>query len=505
MQLGWKIPKNIFDQHAEFRAITNGMRAPQGKVNGLLAALAYYGIPAIDPEEKEYWRGIVMRGPPWSDEEKTGILTYCESDVDESALLFEAMLRDVKMFSHALFRGRYSGGAIARMRRIGVPVDTVVHGKLVKHWTKIKTNLIGAVDVKYNVYRKNTFKLDLFEAYLREHNIPWLRTPTGRLSTTEDTFKNGAKAYPELRDLHELRVTVDSMKLNKITVGTDGRNRILLGQFGSVTGRNQPSNTRFVFGPATWVRGLIKPGEGYGLGYLDFRAEEFAIAAWLSQDPQMIEDYMSGDPYIRLAEYADAVPAGATKDTHPEIREVYKTACLAIQYGQGAFGLAPRLGVSISEAKGILRAHQERYPVFWKWSACIVNHVMLNRQLHTAFGWPIRFGAKAEINARSVMNFPMQGNGADMLRLSCCLGTEAAISICCPIHDAVLIESELTRLDEDAERMMKFMRQASRAVLKGFEVDVEAKFIRYPDRYMDKRGASMWETIMKLLEGYGDA
>jgi DNA polymerase I len=503
IQLGWPTPKNIFDQHAEFRAITNGLRPPQGKMNGLLAALAYYGLPAIDPEEKDYWRNIVMHGPPWTEEEKAGILEYCEGDVNESAALFEYMLRDTRQFSHALFRGRYTGGAVARMRAYGVPIDTEVQGKLVRHWAKIKANLISAVDVKYNVYRKTSFNLERFEEYLKENNIPWIRTPTGRLSTAEEVFRDAAKRFPQLSDLHELRVTVDSMKLNKISVGADGRNRVLLGQFGSVTGRNQPSNTQFVFGPATWVRGLIKPAEGRGLAYLDWRAQEFAIAAALSGDQTMIADYRSGDPYIRLAAHAGAVPSDATKATHPAAREIYKTACLALQYGQGAFGLAPRLGISQAAAKSIIAAHQERYPVFWKWSACIVNHTMLNRRLHTALQWPIRYGPKVEINARSVMNFPMQGNGADMMRVACCLATEAGIQVCCPIHDAVLIESPLDRLEADAEAMMVIMRRAARAVLRGFEVDADAKYVHYPDRYMDPRGAGMWETIIKLLEGYG--
>lgn len=464
-------------------------------MNGILAALAYYGLPAIDPEEKDYWRGIVLRGPPWTDEEKAGILEYCEGDVNESSALFEYMLRDTKLLSHALFRGRYTGGAVARMRSYGVPIDTETQGKLVKHWTKIKSNLISAVDVKYNVYRRNSFNLELFD-------IPWIRTPTGQLSTAEEVFKNAAKQFPQLYDLHELRVTVDSMKLNKISVGADGRNRVLLGQFGSVTGRNQPSNTKFVFGPATWVRGLIKPGEGRGIAYLDWRAQEFAIAAALSGDPVMIADYRSGDPCIRLAAHAGAVPSDATKATHPAVREIYKTACLALQYGQGAFGLAPRLGISPAAAKSIIAAHQERYPVFWKWSACIVNHTMLNRKLHTAFQWPIQYSPRVEINARSVMNFPMQGNGADMMRVACCLGTEAGIQVCCPIHDAVLIEAPLESLEVDAEAMMAIMRKAAPRRAARLEVDADAKYIRYPDRYMDPRGAGMWETITKLLDGY---
>jgi DNA polymerase-1 len=67
----------------------------------------------------------------------------------------------------------------------------------------------------------------------------------------------------------------------------------------------------------------------------------------------MIEDYQSGDPYLRLAWSAGAVSETATKESHPAVRELYKTAALAVNYGQGAFGLAVRLGISVAAAKGL--------------------------------------------------------------------------------------------------------------------------------------------------------
>jgi DNA polymerase-1 len=41
----------------------------------------------------------------------------------------------------------------------------------------------------------------------------------------------------------------------------------------------------------------------------------------------------------------------------------------------------------------------------------------------------------------------MQGNGSEMLRLACCLATEAGIRVCAPVHDAILIEAPLEELD----------------------------------------------------------
>jgi hypothetical protein len=122
---------------------------------------------------------------------------------------------------------------------------------------------------------------------------------------------------------------------------------------------------------------------------------------------------------------------------------------------------------------------------------------MLTGGLHTVFGWRVRVPEVA--NGRSLRNFPMQANGAEMLRLACCLATEHGIEVCAPVHDAVLICAPLDRLDADVERMQDAMREASRIVLDGFELGTDAKLIRYPDRYMDERGTVMWERVMKLI------
>ena len=93
-----------------------------------------------------------------------------------------------------------------------------------------------------------------------------------------------SKTYPKLAPLKELRHALGEMRLEEIAVGPDGRNRTMLSPFGARTGRNTPSNTRFIFGPAVWLRGLIKPKPGTALAYIDWSSQEVAIAAALSGD-----------------------------------------------------------------------------------------------------------------------------------------------------------------------------------------------------------------------------
>jgi hypothetical protein len=127
-----------------------------------------------------------------------------------------------------------------------------------------------------------------------------------------------------------------------------------------------------------------------------------------------------------------------------------------------------------------------------------VDHAMLTGRLHTVFGWQVQVPAAS--NERSLRNFPMQANGAEMLRLACCLATENGIEVCAPVHDAVLIGSPLDRLEADVAAMQAAMREASRIVLGGFELSTEAAIVRHPDRYMDERGSVMWHRVMTLLD-----
>jgi hypothetical protein len=94
----------------------------------------------------------------------------------------------------------------------------------------------------------------------------------------------------------------------------------------------------------------------------------------------------------------------------------------------------------------------------------------------------------------------MQAGGAEMLRIAVILLTEAGIRVCAPVHDAILIEAPLEELDDTVVKTKDLMREASRIVLGGFELGSDVKEVRYPDRYMDKRGVVMWNKVMRLLE-----
>jgi hypothetical protein len=493
LALGWPAPERVLDLFTEFRNHTNGIPTVSGV--GLLGALAHYGLDSIGTVEKDEMRDLVLRGGPWSAAERVAILDYCESDVAALARLLPAMLPKIDL-PRALLRGRYMVAA-AQIERNGVPIDTDTFGYLKHHWSDIQDQLIADIDTNYGVYEGRTFKADRFAAWLAQNKISWPWLDSGRLDLNDNTFRDMARAYPKLAPLRELRSSLSQMRLSDLAVGHDGRNRTILSAFRARTGRNQPSNTKFIFGPAVWLRGLIQPPPGYGIAYVDWEQQEFGIAAALSGDSLMRDAYRSGDPYLAFAKQAGAAPPDATKATHKAVRDQFKACVLAVQYGMGAEAFALRIGQPPIRARELLRLHRETYRAFWAWSDRVVDHAMLTSRLHTVFGWCVQVPPIA--NARSLSNFPMQANGAEMLRLACCIGTEQGIEICAPVHDAVLICASLDRLDADVARMQQAMTEASRIVLDGFELGTDAKIVRYPDRYMDERGTVMWDRVMKLI------
>jgi len=494
LALDWPMPERILDLFAEFRCLTSGLETPFG--SGLLGAMEYFGLGGIEATEKEEMRNLALREGPYTSKEKMALLDYCQSDVDSLSLLLPAMLSKIDL-PRALLRGRYMA-ASAHMEYAGVPIDTNTFQVLKENWDVIKTTLIKQVDLNYGVFKENSFNANNFEDYLKKGNFSWPLLDSGRLDLKDETFKTMVGLYPELRKLRELRKTLAQLSLNKLNVGSDGRNRCLLSCYRSKTGRNQPSNSKFIFGLPAWSRSLIRPEPGMALAYMDYEQQEFGVATALSGDPAMTEAYRTGDPYLAFAKQTGAAPADATKDSHAEVRRQFKTCALAVQYGMGAGSLAASLGIPEREARELLRLHRHTYPVFWEWIGNAVDHAMLKGWLHSVLGWKVHVEGKA--NPRSLMNFPMQANGAEILRLACCLLTERGITVCAPIHDAVLLEAPSEEIEATVALSKKLMQEASEVVLGGFPLRLEAKIIRHPDRFKDERGEEMWDLLMEILE-----
>jgi hypothetical protein len=502
LSLGWPIPSRIVDLFTEFRLRTNfalgkaerSRLLPRG--NGLLGAAAFFGIDAMETAEKEANRALILDDGPWTVETRVRVLDYCQADVMTTARLFRAMHEGIDL-PRALIRGRYMA-AVAGMEYRGVPIDVETFGCLRDRWETIKAEIVRAED-RFGFFEGTAFREDRFNAYLARGGRWWPRFPSGRPILDDDTFKSMIGFYPELAPVRKVRSALAETRLFRgLAVGGDGRNRCLLSPFATSTGRNAPSNAKFIFGPSAWARGLIRPEPGMALAYVDYTSQEFAIAGYLSGDRAMIDAYESGrDVYLAFGSRAGVVSTDATKATHGRERKLLKAAVLGSQYGLGADGLAHQIGRSRAEARDLLEACRRASPDYWRWASGAVRLAMGTGRLHTCLGWATI--VRPETRPTSLLNWPIQSHAAEMLRVACSLLTERRIGVCAPVHDAVLVEAPTDRIDVVAAETQSILAEAARIVLGGPTLRSDVKTARWPDRLLDDESGAFWGRLMTYL------
>jgi DNA polymerase family A len=282
----------------------------------------------------------------------------------------------------------------------------------------------------------------------------------------------------------------------------DGRNRTVLWPLQAKTSRTQPKAAEWIFSPAVWLRFTFKPGPSRAVAYIDWSSMHFQIAGVLSHCQPMIDLYATGSPYVEFAKRFDMAPLEATKKTHPEIHDSYKTVLLGAQYTMQEVTLAQRLGISTFAAQEMLNQHRGLFRAYWAWSEDWIAHSLDTGVMRSPMGWTCRTGI-TEFNLRSIGNWPIQAVEADIMRLACVLTNRRGVELIGCVHDALVIESSIEKIDEDVAITRECMRRASRIVLNSeHELRTDATIVKYPGRFTDKRGSSMWNEVIGLLDQY---
>jgi DNA polymerase family A len=503
--LGWGQPACSLDPYVEFRHYTNDGRIKSGDREkgfyGLDGALRYFGEDGIDTAHKIEMRNRIIEGPPFSTDEREAILTYCEDDVRALARLVQYIVPTIRSLPHAMARCNFMW-AVAQQERRGVPLDQPLLIRVNAQWSAIQNDLVAKLDRPFGVYEiedgKPHWRKQRFADYVRRHRMYWPTYEDGSLDETDQTFREMAGLYPQIEPLRELRYSISKLRLNDLSVGNDGRNRALLGPYGSKTSRNQPSTSKYVFGPAKWIRFFITPPPGRVLIHRDYAQQEPQIAAVLSGDEALLAACREGDVYLGIAKALGFVPDDATPEALEATRTLFKTVVLGIQYGLGPRSLATRTGVSLFEACEILARLHARFRQFEDYAQNVVDHAGLYLEISTPYGWHMK--CPSGINPRTVRNFPIQSTGAEILHVASVLAERRGIRIVAPIHDAFVAEAEVRDAEEVSIALDRVMRDASRVVLRGYELRTDLQpIIHAGGRFFDKRGLAMWTTVTELL------
>ena len=114
---------------------------------------------------------------------------------------------------------------------------------------------------------------------------------------------------------------------------------------------------------------------------------------------------------------------------------------LGTQYGMGEQTFAARAGITVQEARRLLRVHQALFSRFWTWAAGNQERFSVYGRLYTPMrDWFVRFHPAAK--PTTLLNWPMQAGSGDILRRAVRALHRDGVCVLATLHDAVLVECD---------------------------------------------------------------
>jgi len=206
-----------------------------------------------------------------------------------------------------------------------------------------------------------------------------------------------------------------------------------------------------VWGPALQnitpsSRGLLAADPGFSLVALDYDKMEPTVAAGLSGDSALAADLAAGDLYLSLA-----IRAGGTAAD----RDLFKTAWLAVMYGQGAVSMARALRITRAEADTLRAGIWRAYPQLEAYLAEERRAFKAGTRSPLESGRP--FGV--EPGEHTLLNSRIQAHSADLLyaataRAADALGREA---LWLTVHDELVVHVPAREADAAREVLASVM------------------------------------------------
>ncbi len=444
-----------------------------------------------DTEHKEAMRQLIISDPTsFTEEERESILDYNVEDVEMLPQLLSGMKGKFKSLvggntfllssyiEEASWRGRYAAHT-ARMESYGYPIDF--------EKTKNFSNKVSAIldncqrdinsmfpDIRPFKWEKKTqrFRWDqkaTKEWISKNHDVSkWVKTDTGGISLSLESFERfyhfkhdypkgnfGAQMLRFLKLKQSLYGFVPSAggksKSFWDSVGPDKKVRPYMNIYGAQSSRSQPASTGFMFLKPAWMRALVMPPPGYFMAGIDYGSQEFFVSGIKSGDENMIDAYLSGDPYLAFIKLAGIVPANATKASHFAEREAGKSSVLGMSYLMTKYGLAIKLTQDTGrtwteeEAQEQIDLFYEAFPDLKEYQDNLLEEYLDNGFIKLSDGWYM-WGDND--NHRSISNVPIQGEGACVMRRAVDLAYEKGIYVPFTLHDALYMIGKVGEEDK---------------------------------------------------------
>ncbi|MCC6384343.1 MAG: DNA polymerase I [Bacteroidia bacterium] len=260
------------------------------------------------------------------------------------------------------------------------------------------------------------------------------KTKTGQYSTAEDVLSKIENNHPiikkilDYRELVKLKNTYVDVLPEMVNPRT-GRIHTSYNQVVAVTGRLSSDRPNLQNIPIRTDKGrqirkaFIPRSRNYILLSADYSQIELRIIASLSGDQGMMDAFNKGeDIHAATAAKVYGIPLDEVTSS---MRRNAKMVNFGIIYGISAFGLAERLNISRSEAKGIIDNYFTQYPGIKDYMDSSIESARKCGYVETILG---RRRYLRDINSanqtvrgfaeRNAINAPIQGSAADMIKIA---------------------------------------------------------------------------------------
>ncbi len=511
-----------------------GMRHDQPETNLLAATYKLLGIKG-DKKHKDEMRDLIIHSEEFTKEQANQILEYCAGDIEDLFAMREKIIEAYKSlpidWSTLNKDIQWRGETVARSAVIeatGYPVNPEQIKKFTDNVPSIIKDMQEDINSQFEVkpfrFIKRENRYSVFEKVQRdwieqsEYKDKWPLTDKGKYSLGVEAYEkffSYRHDYPRnylpaqilrfrrlIQSLNGFKPRTKTTKTKPFTDHMDSNGRVhpYLNPFGSQTARYQPKASGFIPLKAAWMRSLIVPPEGKAICGIDYKSQEFLIAALLSNDENMIKAYESGDVYFYFAKLAKAVPWEAQRKDHELTRQRFKSTVLAIQYGMGKVSLAMKLtqdtGIKHTEeeAEDYISMFDEAFKAYVSFRSNVIFDYNIRNHLCLFDGWYM-FGDND--NPRSVVNFPVQGTGSSILRRAIQLCQDNALKVIFPLHDALYIEY-VEGSESTITLFEHCMRQAFMDVIdhpKAHLIELDKTIWTNKEPYIDERAKPDYERF----------
>lgn len=350
---------------------------------------------------------------------------------------------------------------LARMESRGICVDVSLLREICTEFTLEAQRLDGEIQAvaghPFKVNSPSQLATVLFEELgltTGKKNKTGFSTDAATLEAIEDEHRIVSLVL-RYREVEKLRSTYGLPLID--AVQSDGRIHARFQQTVARTGRLSSDNPNLHNIPVRSTEGkrlryAFVPADGWQFAVADYNQIELRILAHLSHDPGLLAAF-EGQVDVHRSIAASVFGVAANAVTH-EQRETAKAVSYGLAYGMEAFGLSRRLGIPVSEAKGIMERYFAGFPLLRRYMDDTIAQIRTQGYSRTEFGrirpFPDLMTASGPARAaaeRQAMNAGIQGLAADifksaLVRLDDSLsagGFEARLIL--QVHDEVVVEA----------------------------------------------------------------